>query len=185
MQTVLEPYFTCTVFSNGTVYSARFSVPLMRRGRIEDGIAYFWSVQRCSNRTVRMNSPDLILKFLNHMNGAEWCRICNTVKKTRAYEMAPTCHTASSEQWPCRKWSRGWKSRTLFLRSEMILFWRTFFVRYFPVWSPKSYKCFSLNTLNPYPEILGSSYHRIQGSNFCLWSIVNWRRFLFWAPIGL
>ncbi len=51
------------------------------RGWIEDGIAIFWSVQLCSNRAMRMNGPDFILKFLNHMNGTEWCRICGTVWK--------------------------------------------------------------------------------------------------------
>ncbi len=30
-----------------------------------------------------MNGPDLILKFLNHMNGIEQCRICGTIKKKK------------------------------------------------------------------------------------------------------
>ncbi len=58
------------------------------RGRIEDGTAYFQSVQPCSNRTVRMNGPDLILKFSNCVNGTERCRICSTIKKNYACETA-------------------------------------------------------------------------------------------------
>ncbi len=71
-----QSHFTRMVFSNGTVHPAQFLVPF------EDRTAYFWSVQPCSNQTVR--GPDLILKFLNHMNGTEQCRIF----KKRACEMA-------------------------------------------------------------------------------------------------
>ncbi len=63
--------------SSGTVLGTVHAV----RGRIEDGTAYYWSAQPCSHRTVRMNGPDLILKFLIRINGTEWCRICGTVKK--------------------------------------------------------------------------------------------------------
>ncbi len=60
-------------------------------GRIEDGMAYFWSVQPCSNWTVRMIGPDLILQFLNHVNGTEQCCIYSNVWKNRACEMALRC----------------------------------------------------------------------------------------------
>ncbi len=51
------------------------------RGRIENGTAYFRSVQLGNNWTMRMNGNDLILKFSNHMNGTERCHICGTNKK--------------------------------------------------------------------------------------------------------
>ncbi len=93
-----EP-FHMYAFSNSTIYLAWFSVPFMRfvdeskMGRhIFDPFKHVatrpcvWMVQiypsnRVATRTVSMNGPDLILKFLNRMNGTEWCRICSTIKK--------------------------------------------------------------------------------------------------------
>ncbi len=54
--------------SSGTVFGIVHAVC----GRIEDGTAHFWSVQPCSNLTVRMNGPYLILNWTAWMvlNGA-------------------------------------------------------------------------------------------------------------------
>ncbi len=58
------------------------------RGPIRDGTAYFWSIQLCSNQTIRINGPNLFLQFLNCMNGTEWCQIYRTVWKNCAFETA-------------------------------------------------------------------------------------------------
>ncbi len=72
----LEPFHMYDFFkqyrSSGTVFGTVHAV----RGQIENGMAYFWFVQPFSNWTVRMNGPDLILNFLNRINGTEVsCRV--------------------------------------------------------------------------------------------------------------
>ncbi len=66
-----ESHFTCTVFSNGSVHTAWFSVPFMRFvDGLKMGRYIFDSCNRVATRLMRMNGPDLILKFFNRMNGA-------------------------------------------------------------------------------------------------------------------
>ncbi len=82
----LEPFHMYGFFKRFHSSSMVFGTVCAVHGQIEDGTTYFWSVEPCSNWTVCMSGPDLILKFLNRMNSTEWCRICGNVKKTRTCE---------------------------------------------------------------------------------------------------